>query len=51
MQETVKELFVQSFTDKEIEQRKKVLLSGFGNRENILKLIKAIYLRQPAVAG
>ncbi len=50
MQETVKELFTQQFTQSEIDKRKEILLSGFGNRENILKLIKVIYLPQPAVA-
>jgi hypothetical protein len=51
MQETVKKLFKQTFSEAEIENRKTILLSGFGNRENILKLIKVIYLPQPAVAG
>ncbi len=51
MQQTVKKLFTQDFTEKEIEQRKKILLSGFGNRENILKLIRLIYLPQPVAAG
>jgi hypothetical protein len=51
MQETVQKLFKQAFSEAEIENRKRILLSGFGNRENILKLIKVIYLPQPAVAG
>ncbi|MGE3826007.1 MAG: glycosyltransferase [Bacteroidia bacterium] len=51
MQETVKKLFKETFSEAEMENRKRILLSGFGNRENILKLIKVIYLPQPAVAG
>lgn len=51
MQETVRKLFTQTFSEAEIENRKRILLSGFGNRENIRKLIKVIYLPQPAVAG
>ncbi len=51
MQETVKKLFNQQFSETEIDKRKKILLSGFGNRENILKLLKVIYLPQPVVAG
>lgn len=51
MQEVVKELFAKQFNETEIEKRKKVLLSGFGNRENIRKLMDVIYLPQPVAAG
>ncbi len=51
MQESVKALFKQQFSETEIEKRKKILLSGFGNRENILKLLRVIYLPQPVAVG
>ncbi len=51
MQEIVKKLFTQTYSEVDIENRKRILLNGFGNPENIRKLIKVIYLPQPAVAG
>lgn len=50
MKEAVKKLFAKQFSETEIEKRKKVLLSGFGNQENIRKLIDVIYLPQAVPA-